>query len=131
MRMIEGPMEGEKGKSRKRDKELEHLSAPMGGFLVALFLATSVYPRFYPLLHWAPTGWTGPSLRAKTAHLGVGFVADKGENFWEDWDGGTSAQISPFAGGNQIVFLPKQPVSPLKQLISNHLEANSASNGGR
>lgn len=28
-------------------------------------------------------------------------------------------------------FLPKQPVSLLKQLIPNHLEANSTSNGGR
>lgn len=45
------------------------------------------------------------SSRAKTACLRGGFVADKGENCWEDRNGDTITQISLFSGGNQIFIL--------------------------
>lgn len=45
------------------------------------------------------------SSRAKSACLRGGFVADKGENCWEDRNGDTITQISLFSGGNQIFIL--------------------------
>lgn len=57
-------------------------------------------------------------------------MADKGENCWEDWDGGTTTQISQFSSGNQISVLAETTCLSTEAAHS-HLEANCASNVGR
>lgn len=57
-------------------------------------------------------------------------MADKGEDCWEDWDGGTTTQISQFSSGNQISVLAETTCLSTEAAHS-HLEANCASNVGR
>lgn len=100
--------EGSGGNPRKMDKttgiflfprEVSQLLSS-GENQSVLFSIAPAPPR-HPGLPWA-------TLASPSKHLhqpGGWVLADEGENRWEDWNGGSTTQISPFLGGNQIFIL--------------------------